>query len=366
MKIAVNAGSLSKNNYDLFLTLAKAHLTENFVFIFNNETSISLPENVTRIIVKSDYQLQQNAWNTLKIKRILNREKPDVFISEKSVFLKSNFQQILVSPELSYLFLQDKKAKKYNLFYKKNNCVFFERSDKIIVGSNFLKQEIRKKFETPAEKIEVIYPDAASFNFRIPEQEERENIKEKYAAGNEYFVYKGAIGSDENLVNLLKAFSFFKKRQRSKMQLILMGYRATGYESFLDSFRLFRFKNDVKILPDVSIEEAEKILKCAYAMVFVPLCKADPSEIVSAMRCEIPLIVSSSAILKEYCEDAALYANASDFNDIAAQMMLLFKDEQKRKELIEKGRSSLQKFFTHDRQELLWQTITNVVGKNQA
>ena len=37
----------------------------------------------------------------------------------------------------------------------------------------------------------------------------RELIKEKYAEGREYFVCIGSAGLNSNLVNLLKAFSFF-------------------------------------------------------------------------------------------------------------------------------------------------------------
>ena len=53
--------------------------------------------------------------------------------------------------------------------------------------------------------------------------EEKELIKEKYADGKAYFLFSGDINQRSNLINLLKAFSFFKKRQKSNMLLLIAG-----------------------------------------------------------------------------------------------------------------------------------------------
>lgn len=365
MRIAVNAGSFSKNNFDFFLKFASTHPEEIFLFFFNKEpSSVIFPSNVKAVSIpsKTAFGLNRNAWYSFKIKKALKKEKVDIFISEKSILLKTKIPQILLSPELSFLFYPAGLNKKAVHFYKKNNPLFFNKAAQIILNSFFLKKEIMERFEIPEEKIRVIYPESKN-DFKAPSYEERESFKEKYANANEYFVYKGSIGANENLLNLLKAFSFFKKRQRSKMQLILVGTRGVEYEEFLESVRLFRFKEEVKILTDILPDEAEKIVSYAYAMVYVPLFKSDPAEVVEAMRCEVPLVVSSTAILKEYCGEAALFAEAADFKNIAEQIMFLFKNEQKRKELIEKGKSELQKFTGNNLQVFLWEMIKKLQEK---
>lgn len=120
-------------------------------------------------------------------------------------------------------------------------------------------------------------------------------------------------------------------------------------------------------MTDISALESEKILSCAYAMVYVPIFKSQPIEVVDALKCEVPLIVSSTPILKEYCGEAALFADPADFKNIAEQMMSLFKDEQKRKELIEKGKLEFKKFFGKKPEQILWEIINDVVekGKNK-
>ncbi len=95
-------------------------------------------------------------------------------------------------------------------------------------------------------------------------------MKERYGDGNEYFIYKGIIGIEKNLVNLLKAFSFFKKRQRSKMQLLMTGMAGEKYEEFVRSLQSYKFKNDVKVLIDLPGSESKKMFASAYAMLYVP------------------------------------------------------------------------------------------------
>ena len=367
MRIALNAGSFSKNNFDLFFTLAKAHPGETFFFFLEKELlSTGFPSNIQPVIIhaKREFGLNRNPWYTIKIKRALKKIEVDIFISEKAIILNSKIPQILISPELSYFFYAAGLNEKETQYYRKTNSLFCKTAVEILVNSFFLKKEIIEKFQVPGEKIKVIYPEINNL-FTAPSNEERELIKEKYADGNEYFIYKGQIGNQENLMNLLKAFSFFKKRQRSKMQLVIMGNAGAGYEEFLESVRLFRFKEEVKIISDISFDVSEQILSSAYAMVFLPMFKSDPSEIADAIRCEIPLIVSSTAILKEYCEEAALFADPGDFKKIAEQMMFLFKDERKRKELIEKGKLAKQKFIKDKPQEILWELIKNTVEKRK-
>ena len=365
MRIAINAASLSKSNFDIFFTLAKAHPGETFYFFLEKESSFSpFSSNIQQVIIysKKEARLNRNRWFTIKIKRALKKIEADIFISEKAVILNSKIRQILLSPELSYFFYAAGLNEKEKQYYQKNNGAFCKTAVEIMVNSFFIQKEIVEKFQVPAEKIHVIYPSINTL-FTAPINNGREIIKEKYANGNEYFIYKGPVGNQENLMNLLKAFSFFKKRQRSKMQLVIMGSPAAGYENFLESVRLFRFKEEVKIITDISSDESEQILSSAYAMVFVPMFKSDPAEVAEAIRCQIPLIVSSTGILKEYCGEAALFADPGDFKNIAEQMMYLFKDEQKRKELIEKGKLEKQKFIKDNPEEILWEIIKSTIEK---
>jgi glycosyltransferase involved in cell wall biosynthesis len=356
MRIGVNATSLGKRNFETFIELARLHPEHIFLFFYNSETNTDLlPENIIPLVItpQSTIPLKWKIWYNIKLPIALKKNKADVFISKKYISLKSKIPQVLFSPDLSYIFQPVLIDKKHLSFYKKYTPRFLSKAEKIVVNSHFFKNEIADRFKIEETKISVIYPEVKS-NPETILAEEREAIKEKYAEGNEYFIYNGIISAERNLVNLLKAFSFFKKRQRSKMQLVLTGKAGVKYDEFIHSLQSYRFRNDVKILQEITPGEAKKILACAYALLFVPFYESEGNEVIEAMKLQMPLIVSGTGLLKEYCGDAALYIDPGNFNDIAEKMMLLFKDEQKRKELIKKGESEIEKFSGKERDKILF------------
>jgi|SRR6185437_7737926 len=346
MRIGVNATSLNTQALETFIQLAKLHSEHTFLFFYDAGPSHSTyPENIIPVVIAppAAISLKWKIWYNLKLPASLKKNQADIFISEKFISLKTNIPQILLSPELSYIFHQALIDKKHLSFYKNNTPKFLNNARKIVVNSHYFKNKIIERFKIEEQKIEIIYPEIKKISETIP-QEEREVIKEKYAEGNEYFIYYGIISAEQNLLNLLKAFSFFKKRQRSKMQLLITGKRGEKYDEFVGSLQSYRFKNDVKLIEGISPNETEKVLASAYAMLYVPFYEAGGIEVIEAMKMEAPLIVSEIGILKEYCGDAALYVDPNNFNDIAEKMMRLFKDELKRKDLIEKGRLQVKLF----------------------
>jgi glycosyltransferase involved in cell wall biosynthesis len=65
--------------------------------------------------------------------------------------------------------------------------------------------------------------------------------------------------------------------------------------------------------------------------------------------------------MEEIAREAALYAAAENFEDIAENMMRIYKDENLRKELIEKGKIIAPQYSWQRTAELLWQSILRAV-----
>jgi glycosyltransferase involved in cell wall biosynthesis len=355
MRIAVNAGSFKSHEsgneltsvFEVFLQLAASHPTHTFIFIFNKPFSeeFNFPQNVTPVVLerKTDRPLQLKIWYNFKIPIALKKHKAEIFISEKIISLKTKIPQILISPDLAFIYQPSFFSKKSLRFYKKNTNRFFDKANEIVVSSLFFKNEIIERYKINEAKIKVVYPEISD-DFKKLDIEEKESIKEKYADGNEYYIYKGIISPQQNLLNLLKAFSFFKKRQKSKMQLIILGSRGTKYVDFIESLRLFKFNKEVKVLENLHAAETAKIVASAYAMVNVPAYLNSPQPVLEAMKSEIAVIASPVQIIKEFCGDAALYAEPGNYKDIAEKMMQIFKDEQMRTQLIEKGSTRMKSF----------------------
>lgn len=374
MRIAVNASSFHnrppENDIDFFsdyfFRFASSHSKHIFIFIFNKpyDPTFKFPENVVPVVIgpEESSPIKWRFWYNLKIPSVLKKQRADIFVSEKFCSLKNKIPQLLISPDLTFIYQPSFVNIKHLSFYKKYTPRFLNTANKIIVYSIFFKNELIKKYKIKEEKIQVIYHEIDN-DLKPLSLEERELTKEKYAEGNEYFIYRGTISPQENLMNLLKAFSFFKKRQKSKMQLIIAGIAGIQYEEFIRSLGLYRFNNEVKVLTNLSSKETQKIVASAYAMISVPLYDMSSVLALESMKCDVPVISAATGIFHEICGDAALYVNPENVKDIAEKMMLIFKDERMRKEFIEKGITQVNQFQNIGNPTLI-EVIESVVTKN--
>jgi hypothetical protein len=213
-----------------------------------------------------------------------------------------------------------------------------------------------------SDKIEVMY-GAADKDFTSLSWVEKEKIKVAYAAGKEYFLTAIPAGNGEELVELLKAFSRFKKRQQSNMQLVLTGGPGAGDIDPGGKLDTYKYRSDVHICNPVPASEWKKLVAASYAFVTPFNRDGLGLDVLNAFKASVPVITTSRGCLPEITGDAALFAEVSDTDLLASQLMLLYKDEHTRGELIGKGEARTQAFSWQTPAEKLWKRIAQIVKK---
>ncbi|MGH2552273.1 MAG: glycosyltransferase family 4 protein [Chitinophagaceae bacterium] len=369
MRIAVNTRFLLSNYlegygyfiYETFSRITANHPEHEFIFIFDRpfDKKFVFADNV-RIIVTGPparHPLLWKFWYDVKVPSVLGKYKADVFIScDGFCSLSSKVPQCLVVHDLAFLHYPSYIKKSHLLFYKKFTPKFLEKARSIATVSEFSKQDILNHYQVEPDKIDVVY-SAAKNIFRPSGEEEKAAIKNKYTEGKEYFLYAGAIHPRKNLINLLKAFSVFKKRQQTNMKLILAGRLAWKYDSFIQNLKTYKYRNDVVMTGYVQENELVKVIGAAYGLVYPSLFEGFGVPVLEAMLADVPVITSANSTMQEIAKDAALYADATNHADIADKMMMLYKDENLRKQLIEKGRQIAKQYSWDNTADLLWQSI---------
>ena len=373
MVIAVNTkitgrGELTEDDnfiFEAFSRIIKLRPAHNFVLISETKLTDAITsfENVTNVVIG-----QQNkspafwyVWYNIKIPAVLKRYKADVYISCDGIAtLTTKVPQCIVVADLTFMHHPTSFKKSSLLFYKTFILKSLKKAHTIFAMSEFSKRGLIKQYKANADKIKIIYK-GVNENFREISYEEKEKVKSQYTEGNEYFIYSDEIGSNNNLLNLLKAFSAFKKRQKSSMQLLIAGKPGWRSKEFFESLSLFMYKNEVKILKDPSIEERIKVTAAAYAMVCPSVFAGFTTQPLEAIQCSVPVIASTKGAMPEIFGDAALYADTENFKEVAVRMMQIFRDENLRKELIDKGKVRAEKFNWDVTAKLLWENIEEVI-----
>ncbi len=373
MVIAVNTRVLSVDFpvvyrefvYETFSRLVGKNPNHQFVFISDRKHDLpfikapNIVEVVTGPVTK--HPLLLKFWFNIKVPAVLRKYKADVFVScEGIISLSTKVPQCMLLQDLAFL-QQTSFITKSNIgFYKKNTPKFLATAKSIITTSAWMKQAVITQYNTNAAAIGII-PAGADENFIPISEEEKVAIKNKYTEGKEYFLYTGDIHPANNIVNLLKAFSIFKKRQQTGMKLILAGKLSPGFQSFKKSIASYKYKNDVVWLEDVATSDLIQITATAYGLINISLYQGFNSSILQAMQCAVPVIIATDNSTQDLPDGAALYTDANDISAVADKMKMLYKDENLRKELIQKGSIAAREYNWDKTAGLFWESICKAI-----
>ena len=95
----------------------------------------------------------------------------------------------------------------------------------------------------------------------------------------------------------------------------------------------------------------------AFALTFVPYFEGFGIPLVEAMQSEIPIITSNVTSLPEIAEDAALFVNPYEVNEIKNAMLKLRNSPELQKQLIENGIKRKNNFSWDKSADLLWKSV---------
>jgi glycosyltransferase involved in cell wall biosynthesis len=371
MRIAVNAIFLRKGQLEgyghyvneLVSRLAVQHPEHEFILVFDRpyDPSFVYGPNVTPVVVKpaARHILAFKYWYDIKAPAALKRYKPDVWLQPYSFCsLRTRIPQVLVLHDLSFLHHPSFISWQHRWYYRLYMKRFLKKAKHVITVSEFSKNDILQHYPVSPGKISVIH-NAAAERFRPLSWQEKQQVKVEYSGAKEYFLYTGSIHPRKNLVNLLKAFSQFKKWQHSNMKLIIAGRLAWQSADFEEKLRTFKHRHDVVLTGYVDDGQLAKLTAAAYALVYPSWFEGFGLPIIEAMRAEVPVITSNTSAMPETGGDAALYAAPDDPEALAKHMLHLYRDETFRSNQIALGKQQAQKFSWENAAEKVWSIVHN-------
>lgn len=376
MQIVVNTRILLKDRLEgmgwfAYQTLKQITLKNpdvHFVFVFDrnfNEEFI-FSDNVTPLVLspQARHPFLYYAWFQHSVKGLLNKMKPDLFLSPDGFLsLGAKCKQLPVIHDINFLHHpQDSKwltSKYYNYYFPK----FAKEATRIATVSEYSKQDIVKNYGINASKIDVVYNGINSF-FKPVNEATKQQTKQKYSAGKNYFVNVGSLHPRKNITNLIRAFSLFKKESNSDLKLILAGPHYWGLSEIHKIIADTNLKEDVVFTGRLADEELNNVLGSALALTFVPYYEGFGIPLVEAMQAQVPIISSNVTSMPEIAGEAAVYIDPLEVNDIKNAMLQLYKDPRLCESLIAKGNLQKQKFSWEKSADLLWQSILKTTSSN--
>lgn len=374
LKIAVNTRMLLKDRldgtgwfaYQTLKRLTQAHPEIEFIFLFDRKFSpeFIFSNNITPIVVwpPTRHAFLYYLWFQISIKLLLNKLKPDLFLSPDGLLpLGAVCKQLAVIHDINFKHypkdLQFWTGKFFNHYFPK----YAKEATRIAAVSKYTKQDLINEYHTDPNKIDIVY-NAADEGFKPIAEANKQQTRQKFAQGNDYFIFVGSISPRKNLVRLLEAFDLFKKESGNKIKMVIAGAVFWGKDQVDDALKKMNFKNDVIFTGRIGDSDLKLLMASAFCLTYAPYFEGFGVPLVEAMRVEIPIISANVTAMSEIAGDAALYVNPFEIQEIKNAMLKITSDEKLRNQLIENGKIQSQKFSWDKSALQLWECVKKALA----
>lgn len=352
MNIAVCASSFlsaaeaRKKYIAEILSVLAAQMSEHRFLIItekNGDDRVILPSNIEIIETGSSGRSKwlKKYWWGIILPGSLKKIKADILIS-----FDDRCSQSLVIPQI----LVTNEGEKINI-----RCI--HKASVISTCSLWYKNEWVRKYGVLGEKIEIVNP-SVNENYKPLSATEREMVKSGYSDNKEYFLYLSRNIQPDTFISLLKSFSWFKKRQQSRMKLLLM---SAPDKKYLESLSTYKYRDDIVIMENASQQDEAALIGSSYAVFISPDDQQPVFNLLKAWQSAVPVIATENSPVKETASDAALYADHLAEKDWGEKMMRVYTDENLRSQLIGKGKTKVTKFTIQQSALQLQRCIQKVI-----
>jgi len=351
---------------EAFRRLAADHPEHQFHFIFDrpHDAPAGFTPNVHFIVLgpPTRHPLLWRFWFDFRVPRLLRRLRADLFVSTDSfASLATRVPQCLVVHDLGFLHYPAAYKKSHVRYLRRLMPRFIKKAKQVATVSEFSRQDIATRYGIDPTRIDVVYNGVKDV-FRPVDPAQRQQVREEWTDGKDFFIYVGALQPRKNLVNLLRAFSIFKKRQQSSMKLVLTGRLAWKNEDFLQKLKTYKYRSDVILTDYLDEERLALLLGSAYALVYPSYFEGFGVPVLEAMKCGVPVLTSKDSSMHEVAGAAGLYFDPADHQDMAEALMRIYKDENLRQHLVGEGLKGSAAYSWQRTADLLWASMMKAAG----
>lgn len=356
MKIAFDFNPVIKTKFSGFYTfginLLKGFETVNEDVEFSLFYHRSLGQEAQEAVKDLDserFKLTPCSTKINKLKKIwkyINFPKLQSFTGKFDIY--HSFHNMMPPTGKAPRILTVHDLRRYRLpgFYGKPPKIFesaVKAADHIIAVSDSTKQDICDIFHITENKVSTVHLCNAPGLCPLSPSEKQNVIQQFFSARNEmpspYLITISATDHRKNISRTIEAFHKVKK-DIPGMKLVVAGFLPKD-KTELQAINKYA-ESDKDIVLAGPVDDLNSLIAASEGLLFNSFYEGFGIPILEAFAFDIPVLTSNCSSMPEVGGSAALYADPSDTNEIAAGILEMFSD--KRQTLIESGKKRLTDF----------------------
>jgi len=336
--------------YDLLCAISKLLCKwprkHKLIVYLKNKSLLDMPKETSCLkykVIKGG-----GAWILRKLvpELLFGKSRPDIFFSPSHYLPPFTFMPGVCSiMDLGYLEFSGQFKKRDYWQLKVWSAISIYISKAVIAISNSTRKDIVRHYPFASKKIYLTYPafDSKKFNTKIQEEDVR-RIKKRYAIVGDYILFLSTLKPSKNLEGLFGAFSLIKE-QFPRTKLVVTGKKGWLCDTIYKKVEELRLKDDVIFTGFIPEEDKPAIIKGARLFVLPSFWEGFGLDVLNALACGIPVVVSDAGSLPEVAGNAGVYVKPDDIKGMSdAIKMVLTMDKMEYNKLVEKGLEQVKKF----------------------
>jgi len=228
--------------------------------------------------------------------------KIDVFHSSDWSQPKSKAFKVTTIHDLAPIFMPQITPKEIVKVHKMRLKRVFDEVDRIIVPSNFTKNELLR-LDFSDKKIRVIY-EAPGEVFKPKSAKKVQTLKNKYHINGSYVLAVG-VGERKNTQGIIRGYELSKAGK--DITLIVVGNNTNPSE----------VRRGVRFVGMLEDEELATLYSGAKALIYPSFYEGFGLPILQAFSCKCPVVTSNLSSMPEIAGDAAISVDPKDPGSIA-------------------------------------------------
>lgn len=248
--------------------------------------------------------------------------------------------------------------KKMGVLYRR--CVVpivAKKAKRIVTVSNFSKEDIIRYIPGINRKIDVIYNGIEN---KVITGEEKSNYLQEIGIVKPYILGFGSLEHRKNSMGLIKAYELLDERVKSKLQLVLFGFRKYKQSSEWKYIKGNNLEDKIVVLEYVSEYEKKILYSNCCIFVFPTLSEEFGIPVLEAFVARVPVITSNVTSLPEIAGDAAVLIDPNNLEELKNAIEDLYSNERKKAELVRKGVIQSSKFSWDTTSQKMFDVLNNV------
>jgi glycosyltransferase involved in cell wall biosynthesis len=309
-------------SYEVIRRMVKSNPGDDFIFLFDRpfDQEFIFGGNVHPEVVfpPARHPFLFKIWFDYAIPRLIKKHQADVFFSPDGFCsLTYGGKTVLVVHDLAYRFFPEHLRQTDLWYYKKYMPLFIEKADRIIAISHEVAGTIRQFHPNlAADKIEVVH-NGVREDFRTLSEAEKTVAKSRFSAGEDFFLFIGAIHPRKNALRILRAFEQYRSSGGKVKKLLLCGRFAWKSDEIQQAMQRSIWKSDIHLLERVSSVDLILLTGAAHALLYPSLLEGFGLPVLEGFRAGTPVITSNISSMPEVAGEAAILVDPYSEENIA-------------------------------------------------